>query len=61
MTHTIRIPKPPCPIPVLSRPARQWKQREEWGVQTEEARPEPTSGEPDTFIATIRNLLGVKQ
>lgn len=62
MTQRIVINRPPCPLPVLARPARNWKRREEWASQTEKARPAASVAEPDwKFVQTICNLLGVKQ
>ncbi len=53
----IVIDKPPCPIPVLARPARKWRKREEWASQTEEAPPAPPVAESLDIGAKLRRLL----
>lgn len=57
MTPRVVINRPPCPLPVLARPARKWLPRDRWARQAEEARPAATSGETDAFVAKIRGLL----
>lgn len=57
----IVIDRPPQPIPVLPRTARKWRRREEWGTEPAGLAPEPTSGDPDSFVAKIMELLRVKQ
>lgn len=57
MVNTIRIPKPPCPLPVLARPARQWRQREEWSRQAEESAPASPVAEQRGIAEKIKAIF----